>query len=356
MKKIIAQCNTNLNEQLDLKYLKELLPEYDVIYGPEALELVNSGKVSAKDVFIIQECNSKIARKLRKKGAVAFINYCLESQIYAYVFYSKLKNIAPKFKYRVYFKGMFKGLEKCEESNNFNAYYPGISDFEPELINWEDRDFVSMVVGNKYVEQKNVFPELTFRIDKYFKWFFRLFFETKTQKFLRENERQNKRYEIIEYFGQKELLKMYGRGWDNFKEIPSAWRNKLESVIKKISPQPVKNKLEVVSKCKFNLAIENLSYPGYVTEKILEAMIAKSIPVYLGAPDITDYVLKGCFIDIRDFKNLDALYEYMKNMTSEQAQRYFDCAQEFLTSEENQKYTEYGFSKLLADLVKSAEQ
>lgn len=37
---------------------------------------------------------------------------------------------------------------------------------------------------------------------------------------------------------------------------------------------------------KFNLCFENKSMPGYVTEKLTEAMWARCIPIYWGAPDV----------------------------------------------------------------------
>ena len=351
MKKNIAFCHTNVGDCLDLIYLKQLLPDYDIMHGFEALALISSGELSAVNVLVIQECNSKTARKLRKKGAIPLVNYCWESQIYANVFYSKLQQIAQSFKYRIYFNGMFDGLKNCDVQNNFAVCYPGISDYTPEPINWEDRDFVALVMGNKYVEQSNVFPAPTIKVDKYLKWFFRLFFETKTQKFLRENELQNKRLELIEYFGNKGLLKMFGNGWANLDEIPETWQKKIEGIVKELAPKPVDDKLGAISKFKFNLAVENMSYKGYVTEKILESMVANTIPVYLGAPDIANYIPKNCFIDQRDFESLDELYSYMKNMTAEQAQGYLDSAQAFLRSNEGQKYTPYSHSKLLTELV-----
>ena len=37
-------------------------------------------------------------------------------------------------------------------------------------------------------------------------------------------------------------------------------------------------------KCKFTLAFENCSKPGYVTEKILHAFQARTVPIYWGSP------------------------------------------------------------------------
>ena len=45
---------------------------------------------------------------------------------------------------------------------------------------------------------------------------------------------------------------------------------------------PLTIKLKIISNHKFNIAFENSSYPGYVTEKITDAFIANTIPIYWG--------------------------------------------------------------------------
>lgn len=47
---------------------------------------------------------------------------------------------------------------------------------------------------------------------------------------------------------------------------------------------PVDNKLEFISNYKFTIAFENSVYPGYTTEKLVEPMICKSLPIYFGNP------------------------------------------------------------------------
>jgi len=44
------------------------------------------------------------------------------------------------------------------------------------------------------------------------------------------------------------------------------------------------------SQYKFVIAGENAIFPGYVTEKILNALLANTIPIYIGAPDIFEVV------------------------------------------------------------------
>jgi hypothetical protein len=44
----------------------------------------------------------------------------------------------------------------------------------------------------------------------------------------------------------------------------------------------VQQKFPIASQFKFTISFENDSYPGYVTEKLLEAYLCKSIPIYWG--------------------------------------------------------------------------
>src|SRR5690606_34891130 len=47
------------------------------------------------------------------------------------------------------------------------------------------------------------------------------------------------------------------------------------------------SKLKFQSQCKFTIAFENTSSPGYTTEKILHAFISNTIPIYWGDPEVT---------------------------------------------------------------------
>lgn len=52
----------------------------------------------------------------------------------------------------------------------------------------------------------------------------------------------------------------------------------------------------------FSVAIENDSYNGYITEKILDCFATATVPIYEGAPDIGDYFDKSGIISFQDFK------------------------------------------------------
>lgn len=70
---------------------------------------------------------------------------------------------------------------------------------------------------------------------------------------------------------------------------------------------PVKNKLEFISNYKFVFAFENTSYPGYVTEKLIEPCFVHSIPVYWGNPRVELDFNPGRFINAKDFPDDESL-------------------------------------------------
>lgn len=90
-------------------------------------------------------------------------------------------------------------------------------------------------------------------------------------------------------------------------------------------------KHDVLRQYKFAICYENAVFPGYVTEKIFDALFAGCIPVYLGAPDITEQIPPGVFIDKRKFKNYAGLYDYLHMMPEAEYLGYRQAIERFLT-------------------------
>lgn len=65
---------------------------------------------------------------------------------------------------------------------------------------------------------------------------------------------------------------------------------------------------------KFAICFENTSRPGYITEKIVNAMLAGAIPIYWGDPDIVKHFNPKSFINVHDFKSLDDVVERVKEL------------------------------------------
>ena len=61
------------------------------------------------------------------------------------------------------------------------------------------------------------------------------------------------------------------------------------------------DKTELLASCKFTIAFENASYPGYTTEKIVHAMLAHSLPIYWGNPCVERDFNTASFLNAHDF-------------------------------------------------------
>ena len=95
----------------------------------------------------------------------------------------------------------------------------------------------------------------------------------------------------------------------------------------------VKSKNAVMRGYKFAIAYENAAFPGYVTEKIFDAFFAGCVPIYTGAPDVTDYIPAETFIDKRNFPDYPSLYRFLKGMTDREYNDRLDAIESFVRGE-----------------------
>ena len=95
-------------------------------------------------------------------------------------------------------------------------------------------------------------------------------------------------------------------------------------------------KEEIFSNIQYGVAIENVSHRGYFTEKILDCFLLKTIPIYWGCTNISDYFNKDGIIE---FGNVDD-FIYITNKLDKD---FYDTKKE--TIEENYqlalKYVDY---------------
>jgi len=72
--------------------------------------------------------------------------------------------------------------------------------------------------------------------------------------------------------------------------------DKYDDVLKDKSCYNSPELVSIYSQYKFIICFENSKTDGYVTEKIFNVFLSGSIPIYDGAPNITDYIVPGSFI------------------------------------------------------------
>lgn len=68
---------------------------------------------------------------------------------------------------------------------------------------------------------------------------------------------------------------------------------------------------------KFVIAIENARHRGYITEKLINPLIAGSIPIYWGAPNVTEIFNKDRLILVDDFPSLDDCINYVLSIEND---------------------------------------
>jgi hypothetical protein len=184
-----------------------------------------------------------------------------------------------------------------------------------------------------------------------------------------QHELYSERRRLIRWFEKNapDDFALFGRGWNHF----VSKLNILNRVIKRtpllqklfdtflLTPFPsycgeVDNKLAVMSKFSFSIAYENIiDQRGYITEKIFDSLFAGCIPVYLGAPNISEYVPENCFIDRRKFDTNEALYEFMKNLTLEQHFDYQNNIERFLVDDARREFSVKTFAETVVASINS---
>jgi hypothetical protein len=85
--------------------------------------------------------------------------------------------------------------------------------------------------------------------------------------------------------------------------------------------KPLADKLRLLNDFRFNLAFENTSSPGYVTEKLVEPLLAGSIPIYWGAPDVSRDFNLGCMINVADFVSDKAAIKHILEVDADHQAR-----------------------------------
>ena len=119
--------------------------------------------------------------------------------------------------------------------------------------------------------------------------------KTKFCSFVVSNAKRKKTRKRVEFFHRLSQYKKVDSG--------GAALNNIGRQI----PGGKNDKLEFIRPYKFNIAFENGSTPGYTTEKIVDAMKARCVPIYWGNPRIAEEFNPKSFLNYFDFPGEEAL-------------------------------------------------
>lgn len=178
-------------------------------------------------------------------------------------------------------------------------------------------------------------------------------------------ELYSERISAIRWFEKNNLLDfdLFGIAWENYLFKGSFTKlnglNFLNKILKSTYTSykgPVESKFQILQKYYFSLCYENSRNIGYITEKIFDSFFAGCVPIYLGAPNITDYVPAETFIDKRKFDSYANLYNYIKNMPEERYIAYLEAIKTFITSEKIYPYSAEFFADNILNEIENMEQ
>jgi alpha(1,3/1,4) fucosyltransferase len=107
----------------------------------------------------------------------------------------------------------------------------------------------------------------------------------------------------------------------------------------------VKGKHRTLLDYRFCLAYENSVETDYISEKLFDCFYAGCVPIYRGAPNVTDYIPAGAFIDKRKF-SYEELHRYISQMPEPEYNRYLQAAEEYLRSPAMRPFTPEGYVEI----------
>lgn len=181
-------------------------------------------------------------------------------------------------------------------------------------------------------------------------------------------ELYRERVRAIRWFEREhpEDLDLYGQGWD--RRYFTGRLARLNLLLLKLYPQffprslraphrfpswkgAVASKNAVMRRYKFALCYENAIFPGYVTEKIFDGFFAGCVPVYYGAPNVTDYVPARTFVDRRNFKSHEELYRYLKTMSAAEYHAYLAAIEAYVQGEQIKAFSAESFANVMIEHI-----
>lgn len=160
------------------------------------------------------------------------------------------------------------------------------------------------------------------------------------------SELYSKRIEVAEWFFKNSAIPfdVYGR--------PPFQLSNYRGII------PSGQKLSILKQYRFSLCFENTNHPvlsaGYVTEKILDCLETRTIPIYLGASNIEKYIPEDCLIDFRKFDGLDDLDKYLQRMTQKEYRKRVSAIDAWVSGGNLRKYSWIPFYDMVSELCASA--
>lgn len=286
-------------------------------------DFLGSGLNPSAAVCVSAEGTPGTVAALTRRGVKMAVIWSDESPNVKWEFYHELAQRARPFQQAVVFRGFHTRLPQGVKRQVFRWPNPGRRLAGPR---WEQRSLLVMVASPNQRIAVN-YVRLLSRLARGWRWL-KVRRLQMVDPMLRFPDLYETRIQAIENWAPRPGFRLFGQRWAAARQHSGRFRRI------RFDKEPVEcdDKLATISNYRFNLCLENCEYPGYLTEKIFDAMLAGTVPVYRGAPDVTDFVPRECFIEVRSCSDWEALWQRLAAMTQDEWQRYLHAIEGFLAS------------------------
>ena len=156
----------------------------------------------------------------------------------------------------------------------------------------------------------------------------------------RDREQYSLRIHAMAELSKIGVVDLYGMGWNRWWSRSAMWLPYWRNfrALMSIYKGKCASKFEVLQNYEFCLCFENMSMDGYITEKIFDCLYAGTIPLYMGAPDILDYIPEDVFVDCRKYLTWTEMWENVAMMPAEKIETMKRAGRSFLQSVEAKKF------------------
>jgi hypothetical protein len=133
---------------------------------------------------------------------------------------------------------------------------------------------------------------------------------------------------IKKYFGS--YIDLYGRGFNNFND-----------------------KWDVLSPYRYHISIENSVEKNYFSEKIIDPILAHSLPLYHGCPNISDFFDLPDYLKISDLSSFDKVKKKIKYLIENPS--IYENNLQFLLDSRKKILDNYNFFPMICSIMDSLD-
>jgi len=156
----------------------------------------------------------------------------------------------------------------------------------------------------------------------------------------KNREQYSLRIKAMAELSKIEIVDLYGMGWDKWWSREAMWLPYWRNfrALMSIYKGKCASKFEVLQNYEFCLCFENMAMNGYITEKLFDCLYAGTIPLYMGAPDILEYIPRDVFVDCRNYSTWTEMWNDIAVMPAENIQAMKEAGRTFLRSDMAKKF------------------